>query len=128
MIATDYLNLIEMLKPLVVAGIRVELVVDKDKDYFGFGFKVDGFYKSGQVSIFCEELESLDDNVSYSVESRYGQVDVIETFKDLVSINYQWWLKSKDRFDGWSTPDANWLPFLVREGFVKETDCVNTKG
>lgn len=77
-------------------------------------YEVNGFYKSGSVSLY-ETEEGI------FVKARYEEVDKIESFEDLVYINYRWWLRSKERFEGWSVPNENWLPHLLKYGYIKET-------
>lgn len=80
-------------------------------------YRIEGFYKSGGVDLF----ESPDGILA---SARYDQVTQIETFKDLVFLNYSWWQTSKERYDGWKTPDEQWLPHLLEQGLVKESTSI----
>jgi len=67
----------------------------------GFVYEVDGFYKSGTISI--EE-----ENGKLIATSRYNKKTEIKSPKDIVKLNYEWWDFSKDRFDGWKVPNDTW--------------------
>jgi len=103
-----------LLRPLLDVGIVLELVWHEK---YGYGFNIEGFYKSGKVSIYCNDVP---DEHQYIVFSRYDQTDYIDNFKDLVIINYEWWLKSHDRHDGWAKPDSKWIQFLINESLIKQ--------
>jgi len=78
-------------------------------------FAVGGFYKSGTVHV---------DLSAGTLTARYGEVSEFgeDLLRSLVEINYSWWQRSKDRFDGWVNPDANWLPFFIEYGLVTKTE------
>lgn len=67
----------------------------------GFVYEIDGFYKSGTISI--EEIDG-----KLIATARYNETKEIVTPKDIVELNYQWWEYSKDRFDGWEIPSEIW--------------------
>ena len=66
---------------------------------------VDGFYKSGTIKLIENEDE-------LTAVARYDEQSEIDSLYDLVSLNHEWWIRSKDRFDGWKEPDLSWLPFF----------------
>lgn len=85
-----------------------------------FSYRIKGFYKSDGVDLY-ETEEGI------FAESRYNQIEQITCFKDLVSLNYEWWCRSKDRYEGWAVPDSKWIKHLIEEGLVKEeTHTVKT--
>lgn len=77
------------------------------------GVLVDGFYKSGSIELVLNNENEL------IAKSRYEQEDVIESFEDLVSLNYEWWQKSKNRNDHWLNPTKQWGELMVELGLVK---------
>lgn len=76
------------------------------------GMTIDGFYKSGTVDLVINDENEL------VCKQRYDQLTKIETFDDLVWVNYEWWQSSKSRFDGWSNPTEFWLNHMVRLNIV----------
>lgn len=76
-------------------------------------FEIHGFYKSGTVTLF----RALDDKIY--AKARYDEVTEIETFDDLVTLNWSWWNLSKERYDGWKNPDNGWVEDMIRLGLVK---------
>lgn len=77
------------------------------------GIKFDGFYKSNTVTLTPNE------DGSFTAVARYGEKDNIRELLDLVSLNYEWWQKSKDRHDGWASPDPKWVALLIKHGLVQ---------
>lgn len=79
-----------------------------------FEYEVGGFYKSNTVRV----------NVAnQTVTARYDEVtefDPANLTETLVDLNWDWWLRSKDRYDGWSQPDGAWLPLLEAAGYDTE--------
>ncbi len=91
------------------------------KEYGAFQclcYRIEGFYKSGGVNLF----ETPD---GIFAEARYNEITQIESFEDLVHLNYRWWDISKERFEGWKTPDERWLPLLLERNLVKESITTN---
>lgn len=76
------------------------------------GIKVDGFYKSGTVL-----LNELEDG-TLTATDRYGKETVLNSFEDLVYLNFSWWKTSKER--GWGEPNSFWLEEFKTLGLVKE--------
>jgi hypothetical protein len=96
----------QFIEELVEEGIPVTLQKDGK-------FRIEGFYKSSGVTI-CQQ------DGKWVAFQRYDNQDTIETLEDMVALNYSWWLRSKDRFDGWAQPDSLWTPLLLRFGYIKE--------
>ena len=92
------------IQELLEHGINVELTKDS--------FLVSGFYKSGVVEVKCRGEHD------WCAKARYNETTSIEELRDLVSLNHYWWQCSKDRYDGWSQPDSNWVPLLEKFGFI----------
>lgn len=79
-------------------------------------FELQGFYKSGSVKIYA------DSNYIYAL-ARYNEITELNytnPFDSLVNLNYEWWQKSKSRYEGWSQPNSDWLPYLIEKGLVTE--------
>lgn len=77
----------------------------------GFVYEVDGFYKSGTISIERKKGKLI-------ANSRYDEKTEITSPKDLVVLNHVWWKRSKDRFDGWAEPGSIWKTLF--DGFKLE--------
>jgi hypothetical protein len=78
------------------------------------GFEVEGFYKSNYM------LLQPSDNDAFIAMDRYNETTDIDNFDDLVRLNYKWWFKSRDRFEGWKDPDQRWLEDMERLGLIEE--------
>lgn len=96
----------KFIEELVEAGISVTLQK-------GNKFRLEGFYKSGEVTI--EQREG-----GWVACARYNEVTGIDTLQDLVNLNYKWWQYSKDRYEGWQQPESLWAPLMVKFGLVQE--------
>lgn len=101
----------QILKDLLARSVPVFLTLRNGE----IAYEISGFYKSGLVTLY-EEGGSL------YVEARYGEVDQVESFDDLVYINYKWWQRSKERYDGWVNPEDSWVEDMVRLGLVQRED------
>ena len=78
------------------------------------GFMVDGFYKSGSVDITPNE-----DDTGWIATARYNEKSMILNTSDIVSLNYDWWQRGKDSFNGWKNPAEGWGPLFVKYGYDK---------
>lgn len=74
-------------------------------------FIVSGFYKSGEIKL-------VEENNKLIAKARYDEETEIEELYNIVALNYLWWQRSKDRFDGWKNPDFNWIPLLEKFNFI----------
>lgn len=110
----------KIIEEIVKNGIPIQLSFNKEKNKMIY--TIDGFYKSGSI-----DLEEKDDGNDLIATARYGEQTLVCNFNDLVSLNYDWWMYSKDRYDGWKTPEGCWLPFLLDMGLVKKTVETITK-
>ena len=99
-----------IIEELVRAGVSVTVSYDKTQNKLQY--EVPGFYKSGSVLLF--ETDS-----GLIASARYSEVTAIKTLRDLIWLNYDWWQRSKDRFDDWKNPDPIWIPLLLNAGLIK---------
>ncbi len=79
----------------------------KDRKFF-----VEGFYKSDTIELYIDLEGQLIAN------SRYDRKDKINSFRDLVALNYYWWKYSKHRHNDWRFPNKYWLYPLRDNGFI----------
>lgn len=107
------MNIPDFIEELVEAGIDVTLKP-------GGGFYIEGFYKSGSVTIKW-------DTSQWVLCARYNEVTPISSLDDLVEANYYWWQRSKDRNTGWKQPASAWVPLLLRFGYIEEKTIPETK-
>lgn len=105
----------QLIKEILSKGISVVGITLYDDE---FCYEIDGFYKSGSVKLYV-----LDGDIK--AMARYNEVTDITCFEDLVTLNYQWWDYSKDRYEGWATPHPAWEPYLLELGLI--TKEVETK-
>jgi hypothetical protein len=95
-------------------GIRVVGVGIKGD---GLSYDIDGFSKSGTATLYEEDG-------AFFLESRYNQIDEIESFEDIAAVAYDWNLGYCDREPfGW---DARWLPVFQKLGWV-DVEEITTK-
>jgi hypothetical protein len=81
---------------------------------------LNGFYKSGEVRLIETDGKLI-------AHARYNEQTAIEKLSDLVALNYDWWLNSRDRFDGWKSPESIWIPLLEKYGFIKSVTVTKTE-
>ena len=93
------------IQELLEAGVDVQLTQDS--------FIVGGFYKSDTVTI------TGSNEIGYFAHARYDDVCSIDDLQDIVALNYTWWQHSKDRYEGWSQPDSQWVDLLVQYEYVQ---------
>lgn len=104
-------------RPLFDAGNPIKATFERNSDN-EWCLKVGGFYKHGDITI-----TSRGDG-DYAVEGRYGDLDQISDFGDLVSLNYRQWQNYKHKgFD----IDSAWLPYLIEYDFVEKVETVSYK-
>lgn len=110
----------KIIEEILKNGITLQVNFNKEKNKMIY--TVDGFYKSGTVDL--EEKEGEDILVA---TSRYNEKTLIKNFNDLISLNYDWWIYSKNSNEFWKSPDTIWLPFLIDMGLVKKIVETNIK-
>lgn len=96
--------------PIIKALVDRDILIIITKD----GFKIEGFYKSNEITLIPSGSRS------FIAISRYNEKTDIEDFDDLVHLNFTWWDRSKDRFEGWVTPDSKWVADMERLGYIKK--------
>ena len=79
----------------------------KKKEYM-----LEGFYKSGIVKLIEEDDKLI-------AISRYNERTNVESLFDIVLLNYEWWVSSKERYEGWENPDNMWIPLLLKFNLIK---------
>ena len=80
------------------------------------GYALQGFYKSNDVKLFEKDG-------SIFALARYDELTKLsdeEPFYSLINLNYEWWQRSKNRWDGWENPEEKWLKYFLEQGLVKE--------
>lgn len=92
-----------------IIDVGIEPIITKD------GLVIMGFYKSGQVI-----LSPCGDGNKFNASARYGENTLIESFDDLVELNYDWWQRSKSRSGCWTQPEYPWAEQMVRLGLVEK--------
>jgi len=108
-------NLIKLVRELLekVFSINEVSILENGE----LGYHLSGFYKSGHVILH------EDNNFIYAL-ARYDEITILnddETpFDSLVMLNYDWWKRSKGKYEGWANPDPLWLPYFIDKGLVKE--------
>lgn len=93
---------------LVEEGIPVELTKA--------GFKLPGFYKSGEITIVpCEPCWGK----TWKALQRYNEEDHVESVEDVVSINNSWRLRQNNGEES-KPPDCHWAALLEKHGYLKK--------
>ena len=70
----------EFVKDLIKRGILISGVSIRNEE---LAYDINGFAKSGIGTLFIE-----DDKIK--LETRYNQIDIIESLSDLVDVAYEW--------------------------------------
>jgi hypothetical protein len=90
------MNGLKALSFLAERGVEVALLSETT-------FYVCGFYKSGGVNVNIE---------TNTITARYNEVTEVSEWSDLVdtliSVNLDWFERSRDRSEGWSKMDEAW--------------------
>lgn len=96
----------------------ITILVDKEFDVrrTKVGYKVGGFYKSDFMTIYSHASDEL----TFSAVDRYSCVSELRDFDDLVRLNHQWWIRSRNRSDAWSEPDLRWGKEFIRLGLARK--------
>lgn len=110
--------LIEILKELLKRNIPIELSIYPGTSRFFF--KVMGFYKSGSI-----KLELEDDLLIFT--DRYNGRHAITNWEDMVILNFDWWQRSCQRFEGWKQPDKAFVEDFLRLGLIEKITTVEYK-
>lgn len=128
---TDIIAFPEFILELVDKGHQVVLVKPTIKQLQDtgtlvnrIGFLLDGFgYKENGMVVLLQNDE--DDRNSFSVAGRYDCLRAhIESYDDLVLLNYFMWLSYRERHDPWLSPDQNWVEDMKRLGLIQEKKTV----
>jgi hypothetical protein len=90
-----------------------EIPVGLKKENGRISFEIDGFYKSGTIKVYQDSEDS------WTAHDRYGRVYTVDSFQELVGINFSWWQSSKERSSAWEQPDPRWIKALERFGYIK---------
>jgi len=119
-ILDDMIKYVEELPEIRINNIVNELIennisvsIEYDQSINKLVYILKGFYKSDTIKL----IETDDKLIAHA---RYEEETLIESLRDIVELNYRWWKSSKDRFEGWANPDSQWLPLLLKYGFIKE--------
>lgn len=106
-----------IIQEIIEKGIQVKIeynTVEKRNEYV-----LTGFYKSGMVTLY-------EDDGHLMAQTRYGEITPINTFNDLVYLNYEWWIMYR-KYMGWEEPEKEWLPHIIEANLVKvETKTIYT--
>jgi hypothetical protein len=100
-----------IIREIIEKGIRV--IIEYNKETKKDEYVLHGFYKSGTATLF----EDLDGRLM--ARARYNEITPINTFNDIVYLNYEWWTNSRHRNECWEEPDKEWLPFLIEAKLIK---------
>lgn len=116
---SQLLTMLAVFAPLFEAKTSIDTRLFFNDEEQRYELRVGGFYKHGDVTVYPVPSENFvvrglagDD---YEVMGRYGKIDTVVGFDDLVNTNYHEWLSFRDR--GFEL-DRNWLPFILAKGLV----------
>ncbi len=76
----------------------------------GIQYVFNGFSKSGTANIYQKDDKII-------CETRYNQIDYIETFRDFVNVAWRWYLNYKNR-EPFTYPDEEFEPFFIEYGLL----------
>lgn len=80
-------------------------------------YEVSGFSKSGIAKIYLLKGKII-------CETRYSQIEEIESFHDLALIALDWYLNYKDRTP-FENPEPYWAEYWVEKGIMKRVTTVS---
>lgn len=100
------MDLIEMVVRHLQNGGLVECDLTEEGR---LAYKFNGFCKSGHAKLY--EVNGL-----ITCETRYGQIDLIAEWSDLVDVAYNWWQRERDS----SSPPEPWAEEFVKAGYVRK--------
>lgn len=84
-------------------------------------YEIEGFYKSGIIKL------TENNDGSLTAHCRYDEKREIESYTDLLELNYDWWQRSRNRYDGWKAPQYGWDKLLIEAGMVQVKEEVIKK-
>ena len=100
-----------IVREIIEKGIQV--LIEYNQETKKDEYVLHGFYKSGHIRLF-EDAEG-----HLMSRARYDEITPINTFNDLVFLNYEWWTAYRDRNECWEEPDPQWIPFLIEAKLSK---------
>jgi len=109
------IQLLCLVRHALERGIDVGVVLTTC-DGCGLGYELRGFYKSGTLKLFATIEHGSPVIIA---EARYHEQSRIFSWDEIVHINYDWWVRTRDRHEGWNTPDAGFLEDFERLGLVR---------
>jgi hypothetical protein len=95
----------KLIEDIVKRGIPVKIFYDSTHD--NIVYCIDGFYKSDTINLYKTSTGK------WECAARYNEINIVESFDDLVHINYVWWIRSRDRYEGWQEPHGYWKQHLI---------------
>lgn len=119
--ARELLGLIAAFAPLFnyTSKVATRLV---EADDGAWELRVGDFYKHGEVTIRVDA--SSGSRPMFRVIGRYGDLDEIETFEDLVRLNIAEWQRYECK--GFNISPA-WLPYMEQFGLIEKVETVSYK-
>lgn len=103
------MNVEHALKFIENRGVEVQKLNETNYEVFGF-------YKSGSIIVDLDKNE---------IVARYNERTKFESSMDLlgelIQLNHVWYERSKDRWQGWSEMDANWVK--IEEDYEDLLNC-----
>ena len=80
-------------------------------------YEVQGFSKSGIASVYIHKGKIL-------CETRYGNIEEIESFHELALVALEWYLNYKDR-NPFEEPEPYWAEYWVEKGIMTKVTKVS---
>ena len=105
------------LPTLIVTLLRYKIPVTIAIEDGVIVYKLEGFYKSGGVTIIPQEL--TEEEETFRIRDRYKEQEAYNIC-DLVYLNASWWESSRDRNECWEQPDPLWASLLLSHGYIEE--------
>jgi hypothetical protein len=104
---------------IIMTLVDAEIPVTLKRHGGGVSYEVPGFYRSGTVLL-------MHNAETGGLVARDGDGDIIriDSLKDLVLLNYDWWMQSRSRHEDYTSPDHQWAKLLVQHGLVEVEEKV----
>lgn len=114
------------MEPLIAKCLEVGLSIrleqiNKDE----IAYAIPGFYKSGEIKLIKNSglmYQNTEDNsqiAPWTAIARYDEKTEIWDFDDLISLNFDWWERSKGRSEAWANPEEPWAKLMLEKGWVE---------
>lgn len=114
------LKLWQLAEECIKNGISLGYDSPYEKVFPSFG--LGGFSKSGTASLTIYEHKDY----KVVLKTRYNQIDVIESFDDIVRVAFFWFSNYSNR-SPFEEPNEIWIKHFIKNGYIEEQNIKTYK-